>query len=111
MTTVNVTFDASNQSFSFSQQIVTVAANTEETINFTLATINSRTSQVASFDSFGGLPDPPFTTTINPQTATVVDDNIPAPEKPVTFDYTVTVTYDGQQYTSPDPAIVNSGTG
>lgn len=111
MSDIAVIFDADKSSFQIIPLNFPVPANTERTITFSLTTINGA-GNMARFESINELPNPPFERkVIDSETAHVIDNNLNPSQDTISYGYTVTVTFDGVNHTSTDPAIVNSGTG
>lgn len=111
MSDIAVIFDADKKSFQIVPQNFSVPAGAERTITYSLTTTNGD-GKTARFESINELPNPPFERkVIDNETASVLDNNTNPGQDCISFGYSVSVTYQGINYTSQDPAIVNSGTG
>ncbi|MEM9293104.1 MAG: hypothetical protein AAGD01_15595 [Acidobacteriota bacterium] len=110
--TISVTFDASDQSFTFDPTSVDVASGETASLVWNLSTTNGSGGKTATFNSpyitFDTSGTDPFGTpvTSNSDTTVTVSDDDTSSDDAGTFGYTVYVTYDGTNYDS-DPQIVN----
>lgn len=113
---IMVTFDSTKQSFTFDPDALDVPFG-NGIVQFQLVTVPADPKgEQAAFVSIDKLEDPPFSD-IGPvngssQLWKARDANTNMSGKDQPFQYAVTVLYDGEKYSSPDPTIVNkSGAG